>query len=438
MPASPQLVQITCPNCGNTFRAEIYNLVDPAQQPELKQMLLAGRLNIANCTNCGLVSMIAMPVAYHDSAKQAFFICIPQEVNMPPEEEERFIGEISSSIITTLPAHVQRGYILTPRRFMSLSSLVDAILEADGIPREVIEQQRTRVNLITDFAEALDNEERFKQLVEQHKESLTPEFFAMLTNFVEASVQQNQHESAQILLHLRDTLAKLTGLDGDFDSEMPEGDLNEIFERLEQASDENLDETIAEVRPFIDYSFFQQWTERIEAVEQSGNKTEAERLYQRRTLTAERVEQIDKEAQAIFEHNANLLREVLESSDPKAVLEQHGSEIGEAFMLLASANMESAARAGEQEIVERLEEIQALAIEVVQARLPADERLVNELLMAESAGARTKLFSEHTDIVTTEFVKKLNELAEQQEKRGMKETATRLRQLAREATAMLF
>jgi hypothetical protein len=438
MPSPPQLAQITCPNCKHVFRAEIYSLVDPALDQETKHAMLAGHLNIAECSACGMVTMIATPIAYHDGKKQLFFICIPQEITLSPKEEERFIGEISNALISNIPADAPRAYLLTPRRFMSLSSMVDVILEADGIPREVVEQQRNQINLISSLVETLENDDQLRQLVEQHKEEINDEFLIMLSMFIDVSVQQNQQESAQLLMVLRDKLVEITGIEGDFTHDVPDMNRETVFERLEQATDEQLEEVIAEVRPMIDYSFFQQWTARIESLEQSGNKHEAQRLYKRRTDVSEMVERLDKEAQAIFEQSAHLLRNVIEASDPRAVMEEQSDEIGEAFMLLIAANLESASRSGQHEMVARLQQINELTIDIIQSKLPPEERFINKLLLAETAQERSQLFHQNADNITTDFVKKLNELAEEQEKRGLKEASLRLRQLAREASALLF
>lgn len=432
----PQLVQITCPACNTGFRSQIYSLVDAEQTPELKQMLLAGTLNVAQCSNCGMTTLIALPIMYHDASKQICFVYIPQELNISTDEQERLIGESTSAIIQMLPPDAPRAYLLTPNRFMSVTSLIDAILEADGIPREVVEQQRNRIDLISRLAEALQDEAQFNRIAEQHKDEINLEFFAMLNAFIEASDQQGQDETVQMLKLMLNKLVKLTGFDGDVPhQEIP---LEKVFEQLEQATEEELPEIIAEVRPAIDYSFFQKWTERIEELEKSGKKQEAQTHYQRRTLVLDTVEKMDKEAQALFEAGSDLLREVVNVSDPKAVLKEKSHMLNEAFMLVLSANVDAARRAGQEDIAERLEEISYMAIEIIQESLPPEERLINDILLAESPQEASQALRGQSSLVTTDFVKKLNELAEEQEKRGLKDNATRLRQAAREASAMLF
>lgn len=434
----PQLVQLECPNCNNPFRSNVYSLIEAVAEPELKQALLAGRINVAVCPACGTPTMIATALVYHDVQKQVCFVYMPQEMNLSPEEQERIIGNITNAIITNLPANAPRGYLLMPRRFMTIVSMVDAILEADGVPREVVEQQRTRVDLISKLAEALINEEQFNHLVKQYKSELNQDFFATLTAFIEASLQENRQDSAQILMHLRNKLAELTGFADDASFGTSEAEVNQVIDHLIAIPDAELENAIAEVRPVIDYGFFQAWTARIEALEQEGKTDEAKRLTDRRTRVLELVERMDKEAQELYATTTEVLRDVLSASDPKAVLHAHKDYIGEAFMMVLSANIEAAQQAGQQEMVKRLEEISHLAIELIQSQLPPEERFINELLLAGSPEQSSQLLRQNASMVTTDFVKKLNELAADQEKRGLKDSAKILRQLAREAGAMLY
>lgn len=440
-PIPPQPVQLTCPNCRTPFRTAIYTVIDATQQPELKQALLAGQLNVAVCPNCRLASLLGAPLLYHDSAKQLCLVYFPQELNARPEEQERFIGETTSFIIRSLPADAPRGYLLTPRRFMSLSSLVDTILEADGIPREALERQRKRVDLISQFAEALENEQQFSLLAEQYKADLDYEFFATLSAFIDASAQEGRSDSVELLTLLRDKLVESSGFSADDMDDMDDEedyDLETVVERLEQAEDEQLELTISELRPAIDYSFFQAWTERIEELEQQGRQDEAKRLADRRSIILETVEQMDREAQELFEAGSGVLREVLSAPDPQAALAAHGDKINEAFLLVLSANAAAAQRAGQDELVNRLDEIGQMAVDLIQSRLSPEERFINDLLLAETPKDATKLLRQNVAKVTPDFVKKLNELADEQEKRGVKDASERLRQLGREAGAMLF
>jgi CpXC protein len=436
----PQMLQLACPNCRTPMRAQVFTLVDVGRQPELKNYLLAGQLNLAVCPNCGTPAMIAAPLIYHDPAKQLFLIHFPQQLNARPEEQERFIGEATSLIMRELPADAPKGYLLAPRRFLTINSLVDTVLEADGISREMVEAQRARVELISQLAEAYEQgEEQLAKLVEQQKEKLDYDFFATLSAFAEASAQSGRDDSAQLLLGLRDTLAELSG----FDAELPDQDevdlsLDEAIDRLAATSEEDLEESIAELRPVIDYSFFEAWTRRIDAAERAGDTATAAQLTARRTQILDMVERMDKQAQELFEAGAQVLKAVMAADDPAAALRAQRDTIDEAFLLVLDANLAAAERAGAADAIARLTEIRRLALEIAQEALSPEDRFINELLQLEKPQDATKLLRQNVAMITPAFVKRLNELSDQFESDGRKPLGERLRQLGREAGAMLF
>jgi hypothetical protein len=437
----PQVVQLNCPNCRSPVRAQIVTLVDVAGQPELKARLLAGQLNLSVCGTCGMPIQLAAPLVYHDAAKQLCLVHFPQQLNARPEEQERFIGDATTAILRMLPPSAPRGYLLAPRRFLTLTSLVDAVLEADGISREVIEAQRARVTLISQLAEAAEQgDEALAAAVAPVRDQLDYEFFATLTAFAEASAQSGRPDSAEMLAVLRDQLAELVGFTGEpGEDEEHELDLNldQVIDRLTTAGEDELEVVIGELRPAIDYTFFERLTERIEAAAAAGDPA-AEQLTDRRALILATVERMDRQAQELFEAGATVLNEVLDAADPLDVLRANGSKLDEAFMLVLETNVAAAQRAGRHEVVERLLNIRELATQVIEESLTPEERFINQLLQAETPQDATRLLRQNIALITPPFVKRLNELAEDMEKGGRQPLADRLRQLAREAGAMLF
>jgi hypothetical protein len=439
MSAPAQVVQLTCPNCRAPVRAQVFTLIDVGQTPQLKSYLLGGQLNLAACQSCGNVSMIAAPLIYHDPNKQLFFVHFPQQLNARPEEQERFIGDATSLVMRTLPPEAPKGYVLAPRRFLSLNSLVEAVLEADGITKEMLDAQRRRVELISALAEAFEgqDEAQLQSLVDQHRAELNDEFFGVLDAFTQSSAQAARDDTAQVLLGLRAKLVELTGYEG---GELEEEDipLDQIVERLANASDEELEQAITELRPAIDYSFYEALTALIDEAEQSGDTAEAERLTQRRQVILDTVERLDQEAQELFDAGAQTLQAVISAEDPAAALRERREQVNEAFLLVLEANKAAAERVGNTEMAAKLTEIQQLAIEVVQESLSPEERLINQLVQAETPQDASALLRQNLGMVTSAFVKRINEMADEMAKAGNQPISDRLRQVGREAGAMLF
>ncbi len=439
---SSQTLQLACPSCRAPLRASISTIVDAAQHPELKARLIAGQLNLAICPNCGMAFMIGAPLFYHDAAKQLAFVHFPQQLNARQDEQERFIGDATSLIMRTLPPNAPRGYLLAPRRFLTLNSLIDAVLEADGVSRETIEAQRQRVDLIGRLAEAAERgDDALAALVDQHRNEIDDEFFATIDTFITASRQVGRADSAQILLALRQRLAEMVGFTGmgdELSGEAPDIAPAEAVERLMAAGDDELEGMIAELRPVIDYSFFEEWTARIDQAEQSGDRATAERLTARRSVILETVERMDREAQEMFDAGADLLRKTLDAADPGQVLRERSDQINEAFMLVLQSNLAAAERSGQADLAERLRAIEHLATGIVEESLSPEDRFISQLLQAETPQSAAKLLRQNPAMITPAFVKRLNELADQMDQNGRKPAGERLRQLAREASVMLF
>lgn len=434
----PQMVQLTCPNCRAPLRAPVVTLIDVGRQPEMKSYLLSGQLNVVACPSCGFTSMLAAPLVYHDPAKQLFLVHFPQQLNARPGEEEKFIGDATSLLMRSLPQDASKAYLLAPRRFLTLNSLIEAVLEADGVTKEMLEAQRRRVELINILAEGYEaGEEQLAALVQEHRAELDYEFFSVLTAFAESTAQAQPGEEAQLLLNLRDKLVELTGFEGDAETGV-EPSIDEAIDRLVAAPGGELEQLIVELRPLIDYEFFESWTGRIDAAEQAGDTAEAARLTSRRTAIRETVERIDQQAREMFEAGARLLQQVLAAEDPADVLRRHSQQIDEAFLLVLEANRAAAERSGRADMVQRMDEIRTHAVSIAEEALSPEDRFINELLRFEEPQDATALLRTSFDRVTPELIKRMNELAAQFEQDGQKPLADRLRALAREAGVMLF
>lgn len=433
----PQPVAITCPNCSTRYQVPIFQLIDVGQQPELKPALLSGRINVASCPNCGVGGMLASPMVYHDPAKQLFFVLFPQEIAAKAEDQERFVGAIQQIVMQGVAADTPKGYLLNPRRFITLTSMLDAILEAEGIPKEELQAQRRRTELLGRLLQADQDDQAFERLVNENRDAIDYEFLFTIAAYIQASEDDQDEESATRFTQLRDRLLAITGM-SDPTADETDVNLEAAIDALLNADEADLSEQIAEYRPALDYGFYESLTARADAAREVGNTAEADRIEARRTLILDTTERMDREAQEMFEGAANTLREVLQADDTRQALAERRDQLGEAFMLVIAANKDAAQRAGHLDIIPRLDEIERLAVEVVQESLSPEDRLISQLLSAETPQDATKLLRQNAAKITPAFVKRINELAEEMQQNGRKDTSERLRQLGRESASMLF
>lgn len=439
----PQRVQIRCQNCQTPFVVALWTYVDVGVQPELKGAMLSGQLNVAVCPSCGAGGMLASPLIYHDPEKKFFWTLFPQELNLPTEEQERFVGEASKVAMQLLPPDAPRGYLLTPRRFITMQTMLETLLESEGITKEVMQAQRQRVELLSQLAEALEadraenlldsDQGKLAQVVAANKAALDGEFFLTLNSYIEAALQQGREDSAEMIGELSQRVMQLSGFDP-VAAGLQEPAVEDVVAALRDADDASLEDVISNYRPLIDDETFEAWDAQIAELpvaDQAAAQARRDHIY----TTLERM---DAEAQAIFEKANGLLRDALQAEDPRALLVERHKELSEAFFVVIDANLNAAMRTNQQIIAEQLMLLRQTAAEVLQEAMTPQERLINQLLSAETAGDATKLLRKNMALVNGDFVKEVNELVEQMEKAGRKEVVERLRQVARESASLLF
>jgi hypothetical protein len=134
-----QAVPVTCPNCQHRFVSPVLSLIDAGQDPEAKSIFLSGQSNVAVCPQCGHAGMLNFPQVYHDPEKELLLTYVPPELNLSEFEQQKLIGDLTNRVMSSLPAEQRKGYLLRPRSFLTLDSMVQAVLEAEGITLEMLE-----------------------------------------------------------------------------------------------------------------------------------------------------------------------------------------------------------------------------------------------------------------------------------------------------------
>ena len=126
----------TCPNCQAQFTAPIHSIID-GQDPELKSALLQGRLNVAECPQCGLADILNSPLLYYDQEKELALVLAPNDLHLMGADQEKVIGNLTNTLINSLPAEERKFYLFNPKQFLTMDGLIKAVLEADGITEEI-------------------------------------------------------------------------------------------------------------------------------------------------------------------------------------------------------------------------------------------------------------------------------------------------------------
>lgn len=79
---------IPCPECGAPGVADLYEAVNVAEHPELRENLMADRLNRIRCHNCGFEFRVDKPLLYHDPAHRLLLWWIPADREQSEQARE--------------------------------------------------------------------------------------------------------------------------------------------------------------------------------------------------------------------------------------------------------------------------------------------------------------------------------------------------------------
>jgi hypothetical protein len=318
-----------------------------------------------------------------------------------------------------------------------MQSLVNTVLEAEGITPEMIEQQQAKARLLEQFLRAQD-ENTLRQLAKEHEEELDYEFFQVLTASAQAAYGDGNAQLAQALLGLRGLLSNWSdsarSAAAEVDAALGLGETltrEGLLERLQEAeTDEEFEALIAAGRPLLDYAFFQDLTAQIEVASDADASKQLKAL---RSKILDVTARQDEEARARSQRAADLIREILQADDPQAFIRQHLDEIDDLFFMVLTANIQSAEESGRKDVAQALEQVGDMVLSIVEERLPPEVRLMNQLLVAPYPEETQKLLEEGRELVTAEFVSAFDQVIAQLEQSGATDVANHMREVKSQA-----
>jgi hypothetical protein len=305
---TPTAVQVQCPACGHRFNAPIVQIVDVGADPRLKERLLSGQLNVVTCPQCGSSGAMNGPLLYHDPAHDLLLSFVPMELGIAQDQREKLIGDLLRRLMDAIPPDARKGYLFNPSAVLTMDGLFQRILEAEGIPPEVLERQRRQGRLLSRLLAASDAE--LEALAREHDEELDEEFFQLLTSVIDRARRAGQDSEAQQIRLLRNRLLSISSWSREAGLTPQVLDRQEarleLLERFLAADEAQWPELAQANDGELDYQFFQLLTALIEGVDDES----AERLTSLRTLLVE-LTSAGKDVQASQE----AVRELREAAD---------------------------------------------------------------------------------------------------------------------------
>lgn len=407
-----QQTTIQCPNCGQIYEAPVTPVIDANQNPDAKMRLLGGQINVAPCPNCGTPNAIATPLVYHDASKELFITFIPPEINLPKDQQEKLLGDLTRQVMSQIPQENVKAYLFQPRQALTLQGLIDQVLEADGVTREMMDEQRAKTRLVETFLQTPEDE--LENLVRQHDDKIDVQFFQLISMIAQRFVQQGQPELAQQAINVQQRLVELStaGQEMMQQSEMQDrvvqevadavralgqdADRNDVVELVVRFadSDEHLQALVGLIRPAFDYMTLQELTTRIS----QAPAADRDRLEHARDRIHELTAMIDQQQQMAVQQAAQALQALINAPDTDAAIQEMLPMVDDTFMAVLSANIQEAERRSDVAASAKLKDVYNRLVTALRDNMQPELRFINELLSVESdEEARQMIGQQATD-----------------------------------------
>ena len=418
--------RVNCPRCRTPIQADVEQLFDLNIDPQAKQRLLSGGVNVVNCPTCGYTGNVSVPIVYHDPDKELLLTFFPPDMGTPVNEQERMIGPLINRVVDRLPAEKRKAYLLRPQAMLTFQTMIDRILEADGITKEMIEEQEQRLNLLRRLLSTSTPEAR-EEIIRQEESIIDEGFFMMLAQLAEVSMQQGEQRTAQALAGLQAELLEHTSLGRELKERSDETQaavrsLQEAQEKgltreklldllVEAPTETRLVALVGLARTGLDYQFFQILSLRIE----QATGEEKTHLLTLREKLLDLTRQIDEEIQKQMDEAAKLLETILNAPDIEKATMEHMAEFNDAFVNVIKSELQDAQQ---RQDGDRFGKLQKIIRILQQASTPPEVELVEQLIGAADEEGRRQILEANSEMVTSEFLQLLNQLAVQSETEG--------------------
>lgn len=414
--------QVRCPRCQQPVVVNVEQLFDVSVDPASKQRLLGASSNHVRCSSCGYSGSFSSPIVYHDNEKELLLTFFPPELALPLNEQEKIFGPLINQVVNKLPAEKRKAYLFRPQSFLSFQSLIERILNADGITPEMLKNQQGKVHLIEKLLSTPSEEVR-KTIIIQESALIDAEFFGLFSRLMESALASGQEPVARQMQSIQQTLLSETDYGRQLQTQATELQeavnslqavgkkltRDKLLDILADAPNENrLKALVSLTRQGLDYEFFQILTGKIE----KSHSPQKEKLSELRGKLLELTAEIDRHLQVEQQKASDLLGTFLSAQDLEKTISEHVAEINETFVQVLNSAFKQATTNKEQLIVEKLQ----IIISHIQAiSTPPEYQLLQILMEAETEKSLELLLTQHDKAITEEFTQFLSTIISQSE-----------------------
>ena len=125
---------LQCPQCGNTQETMVWSSLNVTMDPDLKDRLYAGEINVLECDDCGEKAWISAPLLYHDMTAQIYVQFYDPDLLDDPDFLRQFNSDGSldiKSVPVSLPS--SGDYLRRPHIVFDMDEMLRYVKFRDSI-----------------------------------------------------------------------------------------------------------------------------------------------------------------------------------------------------------------------------------------------------------------------------------------------------------------
>ncbi|RLD09257.1 MAG: hypothetical protein DRI56_04550 [Chloroflexota bacterium] len=379
-------IQTACPNCGHPVLSDAMQVFDMGVNPQAKELLLSGRVNLTQCQNCGYQGPLPLPIVYHDPEKELLLTFSPPDVQTTMQQRESALAPLLREVTENLAPEQRKGYLFQPQTILTMKALIEKVLEADGITKEMLEAQEQKMRLFQRLMSAAPDKQR--KIVQQEEALIDEEFFMLFSRLAGMLPPDADKGDIEKLQSLQDVLLTETEYGREIkkkaeEMEAAQASLEQLGRNLTREkllnlvisapSMDRVEALTRLARPGMDYAFIQLFTNTIEQMEVS----EREQLIERRNLILRLTSEIDEQIKMRTDAARKNVEAFLEIDDIPQAIAANITVIDDFFVHALEEALEAAR---EDNNLERSAKLQQIVDTIEKIASPPEVKLIEEFL----------------------------------------------------------
>ncbi len=441
--------QVSCPRCRTPIAADIQQLFDMNTDPQAKQKLLSGSANAIQCPSCGYQGIYPTPIVYHDPDKELLLTYFPQELAMAINQQEKMVGPLINQVVNNLAPEKRKAYLFQAKSMLTYQTLLETILQADGITKQMLEDQQKKMSLIQRLATTPTAESR-KEIMQQEEALIDEAFFALLNRLAEATLVQGDKQSAQQLAIFQQELLSETKVGQKIQAQMKESqqamdDLQnlaksgltreKLLDLLVNSPGEVYTSTLVGMtRSGLDYEFFAMLANKIETISDESEKATLSEL---RDFLLDAIKQIDEQIQREMKNAREMVDKIIAAPSLEAGLQQYGNQVNDFFVEAVQNALEDARKNSDLDKITRLNQLNEM---IEAANTPPEAiQFIEDLLRTDNDDQVKEKLNANPDKANDEFLQLLAGVISQSEEQGQQpQLVERLKQIQKIALRVVM